>query len=402
MTNANFISHQFSNLCLYLCGMGINLKLHPVPGFRCGQSRLSLSTFVYSLSWMQYFFAEAENAGKTRDLQTQSGMERQPATDASRTSYSYAFTRLSADATSTQAAVAATCESSLPAHTSAGRTDVAGSGNSNTNKGGFVCRICLGPPLQCPVVTRCGHLFCWKCLDAWAVQRGQRTVLCPYCKIAVDVDQDATPILGVGDGGWAASASSSSSRPNAPTRPQEHNGVDARPNSAAAPPPRPQRRPEAHVPPPATERDWQRHLVLAIACGLMPVLGFARGKRDGIFFVISACLFLYAFYLWFRDYTDRNAQRQQHQDNDEEARASRFRAAVAAEVEAERQRRRAVDEDERQRRRVRVRQIPGLEGLFLRTVDAIHVNVDDDESVRSVVVCAAALLVCLFGFIMSR
>jgi hypothetical protein len=51
---------------------------------------------------------------------------------------------------------------------------------------------------------------------------------------------------------------------------------------------------------------------------------------------------------------------------------------------------------------VRVRQIPGLEGLFLRTVDAIHVNVDDDESVRSVVVCAAALLVCLFGFIMSR
>jgi hypothetical protein len=55
MTNANFISHQFSNLCLYLCGMGINLKLHPVPGFRCGQSRLSLSTFVYSLSWMQYF-----------------------------------------------------------------------------------------------------------------------------------------------------------------------------------------------------------------------------------------------------------------------------------------------------------------------------------------------------------
>jgi antibiotic biosynthesis monooxygenase (ABM) superfamily enzyme len=57
MTNANFISHQFSNLCLYLCGMGINLKLHPVPGFRCGQSRLSLSTFVYSLSWMQYFLS---------------------------------------------------------------------------------------------------------------------------------------------------------------------------------------------------------------------------------------------------------------------------------------------------------------------------------------------------------
>jgi hypothetical protein len=35
--------------------MEINLKLHPVPGLRCGQSRLSLSTFVYSLSWMQYF-----------------------------------------------------------------------------------------------------------------------------------------------------------------------------------------------------------------------------------------------------------------------------------------------------------------------------------------------------------
>jgi hypothetical protein len=49
------------------------------------------------------------------------------------------------------------------------------------------------------VLTRCGHLFCWECLNVWAVQRGHRTVPCPNCEGAVDVDKDATPIPDVGD-----------------------------------------------------------------------------------------------------------------------------------------------------------------------------------------------------------
>jgi GAF domain-containing protein len=62
----------------------------------------------------------------------------------------------------------------------------------------------------------------------------------------------------------------------------------------------------------------------------------------------------------------------------------------------------AEAEAERQRRRMRLRQMPGLEGLFLRTLDALGINVDDDSSVRGVVACAAIVLFFLFMVVMSE
>lgn len=58
----------------------------------------------------------------------------------------------------------------------------------------FVCSICLEPVVE-PVVTLCGHLFCWPCLYRWT-QRSARllgssdtlpneTPLCPVCKATI-------------------------------------------------------------------------------------------------------------------------------------------------------------------------------------------------------------------------
>ena len=45
----------------------------------------------------------------------------------------------------------------------------------------FECNICLDD-LKEPVVTKCGHLYCWKCLSEW-LTRGAAD--CPVCKAAV-------------------------------------------------------------------------------------------------------------------------------------------------------------------------------------------------------------------------
>mmetsp|Transcript_37328 Transcript_37328/g.107589 ORF Transcript_37328/g.107589 Transcript_37328/m.107589 type:complete len:166 (+) Transcript_37328:2-499(+) len=67
----------------------------------------------------------------------------------------------------------------------------------------FECNICLEPASE-PVVTRCGHLFCWACLHTWisAPRRSQAhgvlqpstgASVCPVCKAAVSA-QTVTPI----------------------------------------------------------------------------------------------------------------------------------------------------------------------------------------------------------------
>jgi hypothetical protein len=115
----------------------------------------------------------------------------------------------------------------------------------------FNCAVCLEQASPPAVVTRCGHLFCWSCLDAWASQRGRRTVPCPVCNGAVDVDHETTPIYGAGD--------SASGR----AHPSQHRQADA--NGAAHVPPaagahdaRPQARAQpagaAGRPPPQADR----------------------------------------------------------------------------------------------------------------------------------------------------
>jgi E3 ubiquitin-protein ligase RNF5 len=46
---------------------------------------------------------------------------------------------------------------------------------------GFLCNICLDPVTD-PVVTRCGHLYCWSCLFRWL---STNHTTCPVCKAGV-------------------------------------------------------------------------------------------------------------------------------------------------------------------------------------------------------------------------
>jgi len=59
----------------------------------------------------------------------------------------------------------------------------------------FECNICLELAKD-PVVTLCGHLYCWPCLYRWMqVQNYCRQ--CPVCKAGVEVDK-VVPIYGRG------------------------------------------------------------------------------------------------------------------------------------------------------------------------------------------------------------
>jgi hypothetical protein len=49
----------------------------------------------------------------------------------------------------------------------------------------FTCRICLDIPEQ-PVVTVCGHLFCWNCLYRW-IERNRAAPQCPVCRAAIEL-----------------------------------------------------------------------------------------------------------------------------------------------------------------------------------------------------------------------
>jgi hypothetical protein len=111
----------------------------------------------------------------------------------------------------------------------------------------FECAICF-EQASSPVVTQCGHLFCWQCLHPWLA----RSDLCPVCKAGVtkenvipvftkDADRSAHPA--------SSSSSSSSSTHRRPTASQDAPApeAEAEPASGAAPPPRPQ----AHRPAPS-------------------------------------------------------------------------------------------------------------------------------------------------------
>jgi hypothetical protein len=54
----------------------------------------------------------------------------------------------------------------------------------------FACRICLDVPEQ-PVVTVCGHLFCWNCLYRW-IERNRAAPQCPVCRAAIELP-DGSP-----------------------------------------------------------------------------------------------------------------------------------------------------------------------------------------------------------------
>ncbi|KAJ2889487.1 hypothetical protein GGI21_006554 [Coemansia aciculifera] len=56
----------------------------------------------------------------------------------------------------------------------------------------FSCNICFDTATD-PVLTICGHLFCWSCLVQWL----ERSATCPVCKAGCDKDK-VIPVYGRG------------------------------------------------------------------------------------------------------------------------------------------------------------------------------------------------------------
>ncbi|RWW42478.1 hypothetical protein BHE74_00051989 [Ensete ventricosum] len=70
-----------------------------------------------------------------------------------------------------------------------------GESSSNNDAASFECNICF-ELAQDPVVTLCGHLFCWPCLYKWLHGHAQSSE-CPVCKAIVE-EEKLVPLYGRG------------------------------------------------------------------------------------------------------------------------------------------------------------------------------------------------------------
>ena len=50
----------------------------------------------------------------------------------------------------------------------------------------FECNICLETAKE-PVVSKCGHLYCWPCIYTW-MNQPRDTMVCPVCKSGISAD----------------------------------------------------------------------------------------------------------------------------------------------------------------------------------------------------------------------
>ncbi|KAL3621213.1 hypothetical protein CASFOL_036125 [Castilleja foliolosa] len=68
----------------------------------------------------------------------------------------------------------------------------------SSETGSFECHICFDLAQE-PIVTLCGHLYCWPCLYQW-IQIHSRFHECPVCKATVQ-EEKLVPIFGRGKSG---------------------------------------------------------------------------------------------------------------------------------------------------------------------------------------------------------
>lgn len=105
-------------------------------------------------------------------------------------------------------------------------TDNKPQGVPSSDGGSFDCNICL-ELAQDPVVTLCGHLFCWPCLYRWL--RGHSTCQeCPVCKAVVEEDK-VVPLYGRGNVASSDPRKKPVRGPNIPQRPSGQRPETARP-----------------------------------------------------------------------------------------------------------------------------------------------------------------------------
>lgn len=71
----------------------------------------------------------------------------------------------------------------------------ASSSNNNSDAGNFECNICFDLA-QDPIVTLCGHLFCWPCLYKW-LHIHSHSHECPVCKALIE-EEKLVPLYGRG------------------------------------------------------------------------------------------------------------------------------------------------------------------------------------------------------------
>eukprot|EP00246_Nothoceros_aenigmaticus_P016812 TRINITY_DN7854_c0_g2_i1.p1 TRINITY_DN7854_c0_g2~~TRINITY_DN7854_c0_g2_i1.p1 ORF type:complete len:252 (-),score=40.92 TRINITY_DN7854_c0_g2_i1:327-1082(-) len=100
-----------------------------------------------------------------------------------------------------------------------GEEGATGAGSSNSDGGSFDCNICL-ELAQDPVVTVCGHLFCWPCLYRWL---HLHSILqeCPVCKAGVE-EEKVVPLYGRGKVGAVDPRTKTVPGVNIPQRPSGH------------------------------------------------------------------------------------------------------------------------------------------------------------------------------------
>ncbi|KAL3325745.1 hypothetical protein AABB24_036792 [Solanum stoloniferum] len=68
--------------------------------------------------------------------------------------------------------------------------------DEDNHSGGFDCNICLDV-VKDPVVTFCGHLYCWPCIYKWMSASDHQKTLCPVCKAEVS-QKELIPLYGIG------------------------------------------------------------------------------------------------------------------------------------------------------------------------------------------------------------
>lgn len=101
-------------------------------------------------------------------------------------------------------------------------------GNNGNDAGDFECNICF-ELAQDPVITLCGHLFCWPCLYRW-LHHHSHCQECPVCKALIQ-EEKLVPLYGRGK---------SQSDPRSKTYPgmeTPHRPAGQRPETAAPSPP---------------------------------------------------------------------------------------------------------------------------------------------------------------------
>lgn len=101
---------------------------------------------------------------------------------------------------------------------------------SENSNGGFDCNICLDSAHD-PVVTLCGHLYCWPCIYRWLhVQStspgSEQNQNCPVCKTDISL-ASLVPLYGRGPSPSESEAKKLNVGPAIPRRPPPAHGLHA-------------------------------------------------------------------------------------------------------------------------------------------------------------------------------